>query len=155
MVVGQTRQILEDSKEEKVNGYLLDTHVWLWIMGEVRDHVSDHFFAEVEDWQRRQLAYLSPFSCWEIGLLVAANQYRLDRPIETAWEQDTTADSFRIADLTAFILTESTRLPGDLHRDPADRILAATARVHQLTLVTRDKRLLDYAKKGHIKARKP
>lgn len=124
-------------------------------MGEERDQVSDHFFAEVEQWQRRRLAYLSPFSCWEIGLLVAANQYQLDRPIETAWEQDTNADSFRVADLTAFILAESTRLPGDLHRDPADRILAATARVNQLTLVTRDKRLLDYAKKGHIKARKP
>jgi PIN domain nuclease of toxin-antitoxin system len=90
-----------------------------------------------------------------VGLLVAAQQYRLDRPIEEMWEQDTNPESFRIAELTGLILFDSTRLPGDLHRDPSDRILAATARAHKLTLVTRDKRLLRYAKHGHLNIRKP
>ncbi len=57
--------------------------------------------------------------------------------------------------LTPRILIESTRLPGGLHLDPVDRILVATARELGLTLVTRDKLLLAYARKGHLNARKP
>ena len=153
--MGAQRKASKESQEEKVNGYLLDTHVWLWTMRTARDHVSSHFFDDVEQWQRSGLVYLSPITCWEVGLLVSANQIELDQSIEALWERDTNPGSFRIADLTARILIESTQLPGELHRDPADRILAATARVSGLTLVTRDKKLLDYAKQGHIKARKP
>jgi len=124
-------------------------------MQKATHEVSNRFFSSIEDWQRDGLVYLSPFSCWELGHLVAFNQLRLDKPIEILWERDTAPESFRIADLTASILLESTRLPGDLHRDPADRILAATARANGFTLVTRDWRLLDYAKLGHLLARKP
>jgi len=138
-----------------VNGYLLDTHVWVWITSGASSEVSTRFFSEVEEWQRRGVAYLSPITCWEMGLLVSANQLLLDEPIETLWERDTNPDTFRIAELTGPILVESTRLPGDLHRDPSDRILAATARLRGFTLITRDWRLLDYAKQGHLKARKP
>jgi PIN domain nuclease of toxin-antitoxin system len=138
-----------------VTGYLLDTHVWLWIMRGATEEVSSRFFSEVEDWQRRGLAYLSPISCWEVGLLVASKQLILDSPIEELWDRNTSQDTCRIAELTGLILFDSTRLPGDLHRDPSDRILAATARSKHLTLVTRDWRLLDYAKQGHLLARKP
>jgi len=138
-----------------VNGYLLDTHVWLWTMEGNREKVSAHFFSEVEYWQRQRLVYLSPISGWELGLLVAAKQYEIDQPFEQIWERDTDPESFRVAELTGTALYDSNRLPGDLHRDPADRILAATARANRLTLVTRDWRLLDYAKQGHLKARKP
>jgi PIN domain nuclease of toxin-antitoxin system len=119
------------------------------------EKVSARFLAEVEQWQRQRIAYLSPISFWELGLLVSANQYELDRPVEEVWEQDTDPESYHIAELTGPILFDSTRLPGDLHRDPSDRILAATARANRLTFVTRDWRLLDYARQGHLRARKP
>ena len=138
-----------------MNGYLLDTHVWLWIISGASDEVSDLFFSEVQEWRCTGSVYLSPISCWELGLLEVAGHIALDQPLQTLWERDTDPDTCRIAELSAPILIESTRLPGDLHRDPADRILAATTRVNKLTLITRDKRLLDYAKQGHIKARKP
>jgi PIN domain nuclease of toxin-antitoxin system len=138
-----------------VTGYLLDTHIWLWIIREATEKVSSRFFAEVEDWQRGGLAYLSPISCWETGLLVDANQIALHEDISFLWERDTRRDAFKIAELTGHILAESTRLPGKIHRDPTDRILAATARATGLTLITRDGKLLDYAKQGYIKARKP
>jgi PIN domain nuclease of toxin-antitoxin system len=151
MGLGQARE----ESNQKVNGYLLDTHVWLWVMRGEHEQVSSNFFAELEDWQRQRTAYLSPYSCWEIGVLVATNQYRLDRPLEEIWTEDTDSESFVIAELTGPILYDSTSLPGDIHKDPADRILAATARAYDLTLVTRDKSLLNYAKQGHLKARKP
>ena len=155
MGVGETQEVRKKGKVQEVNGYLLDTHVWLWIMEGNREKVSAHFFSEVEDWQRQRLIYLSPISCWELGLLVAAKQYEMDQPFQEIWERDTDADSFRVAEVSGMVLYDSTRLPGDLHRDPSDRILAATARANRLTLVTRDWRLLDYAKQGHLKARKP
>ncbi len=138
-----------------MNGYLLDTHVWLWITRRAQAEVSAGFFREVENWQREGIAFLSPVSAWEIGLLVASKQLELDLPIDRLWERDTGDHGLRIVPLTARILIESTRLPGEVHRDPADRMLIATAREHGLTLVTRDKNLLRYAKEGHLKARKP
>ena len=58
----------------------------------------------------------------------------------------------RIEALTPEVLIESSFLPGVLHRDPADRILIATARRFDLTLVTRDHTILDYAQEGHVRA---
>lgn len=54
--------------------------------------------------------------------------------------------------LSPEVLIESSFLPGQLHNDPADRILIATARALDLTLVTRDRAILDYAMLGHVRA---
>jgi PIN domain nuclease of toxin-antitoxin system len=53
--------------------------------------------------------------------------------------------------VSAAIAIESTRLPGNPHRDPADRMLIATARLSGAALVTCDARLVAYAKDGHVK----
>jgi PIN domain nuclease of toxin-antitoxin system len=55
-----------------------------------------------------------------------------------------------MAELSAKILMESSFLPGNLHFDPADRIIAATARECGFTVMTRDRALLNYAKEGHL-----
>jgi len=55
-----------------------------------------------------------------------------------------------LADLPPHVLLESSSLPGNLNRDPADRILAATAREYGYTVMTRDKALLDYGREGHL-----
>jgi len=49
-------------------------------------------------------------------------------------------------------LMESSLLPGTLHSDPADRIIAATAREYGFTVMTRDRGLLAYANEGHMSA---
>jgi PIN domain nuclease of toxin-antitoxin system len=54
-----------------------------------------------------------------------------------------------LAPLTPEIAIASTRLPGDLHGDPADRLIVATARVHGATLMTKDSKLLAYGRAGH------
>ena len=48
-------------------------------------------------------------------------------------------------DLTLPIIVESTQLPGNFHRDPADQLIVATARVYNLPLLTVDSKMLDYA----------
>lgn len=58
----------------------------------------------------------------------------------------------KVEALSPEVLIESSFLPGSLHSDPADRILIATARAFDLTLVTRDQLILDYARSGHVRA---
>lgn len=96
--------------------------------------------------------YLSPITAWERGMLVAKG--RLTSPISPKNWFDGFAGRREIllAPLTAEILIDASFLPGDLHGDPADRILIATARALDLTIVTRDRLILDYAAKGHARA---
>jgi PIN domain nuclease of toxin-antitoxin system len=57
----------------------------------------------------------------------------------------------QLAPMSADLLIDSSFLPGKPPRDPADRIIAATARDHGCTLLTRDRALIDYAAQGHIR----
>ena len=54
--------------------------------------------------------------------------------------------------MPAELLIESQSLPGDIHKDPYDRIIAATAREYGYTVMTRDRALLDYAAQGYLSA---
>jgi PIN domain nuclease of toxin-antitoxin system len=60
----------------------------------------------------------------------------------------------RLANLTPKVLVDSTALPGTPPSDPADQIIAASARLYGFRLITRDSKLLDYARQGHILATK-
>ncbi len=138
-----------------MNGYLLDTHVWLWVQLNEAKELGPDFLAELEKRQRRRELYISAISILEIARLVALRQYSLNGSIDDFVSEATTDDGFILQELSPRILIESTRMPGDIHRDPSDRILIATAREHNLTLITREKEILRYAKQGHVDARKP
>lgn len=138
-----------------MTGYLLDTHTWLWVQQRATAEVSTGFFSEAEEWQRLGRAYISTISVLEIARLVADGDLELGMSVERFLEEGTRDSGLQLLPLTVQILIESTRLPGEIHRDPADRILVATAREHGMSLVTRDKPLLKYAQQGHLNARKP
>jgi PIN domain nuclease of toxin-antitoxin system len=138
-----------------VNGYLLDTHIWLWVQEGAVERLSPDFLTVLDDSVRRREVAVSAISVLEIARLVALNQYQLSTSVADFVAQGTSDDGLRLLDLSPSILIASTRLPGELHRDPADRLLAATALEYKLTLVTDDGKLLRYARQGHIKARKP
>jgi PIN domain nuclease of toxin-antitoxin system len=57
----------------------------------------------------------------------------------------------QVIEATHEILVASSYLPAPLHNDPADRIIIATAREHDLTIITRDKAILAYGTAGHVK----
>jgi len=138
-----------------VNGYLLDTHTWLWVQqGETRN-LSPDLILELERLQQQRKVCVSAISVLEIARLVAYGLYDLGISVDRFVTEATENDGLRLLDLSTRILIDSTRLPGEIHRDPADRLLVATAREHNLTLVTRDKSLSRYAKQGHLSARKP
>ena len=117
---------------------LLDTHIWLWglldperLTPAVRRALQS---PENELW-------LSPISVWEALILVERGRLTVKRPVTEWVEEMVQALPRREAPLTHEIAVASRRLKLS-HQDPADRFLAATAKVMGLTLVTADARLL-------------
>jgi PIN domain nuclease of toxin-antitoxin system len=136
-----------------VSSYLLDTHAWVWLIQDDRrlSHANSQL---MEDARVSLELFVSVISVWEVSLLVQRGRLQLERSLESWLDLSFTGWAVQMADLTREIAVESTRLPGDLHRDPSDRILAATARAEDMTLLTRDTNLLTYAKQGHLRARR-
>ena len=114
---------------------LLDTHVWIWSQLEparIGKHLARELSASGNE------LWLSPVSVWEALTLMRKGRVQVDDPI--AWVERA-ASQMREAPLTQEIVRTSFALPLS-HADPADRFLAATARVLRLTLATADQRLL-------------
>jgi PIN domain nuclease of toxin-antitoxin system len=114
---------------------LLDTHIWLWLLADP-GKLGRRALQELKNEQNE--LWLSPISTWEALTLNFKGRIRLDRNVRE-WLSRATAGT-REAPLTHEIARVARELP--LHQDPADRILAATAQVLDLTLVTADARLL-------------
>ena len=85
-------------------------------------------------------------------MLVSRGRMSLPTGPERWFDNLLRAPTLRLADLPPHVLIAASYLPGTPPNDPADRILAATAREFGYTLVTRDRPLLDYAEQGHLKA---
>lgn len=115
---------------------LLDTHIWLWSLQEPK-LLGQRVQQELRD-PANEL-WLSPISTWEALTLHAAGRIRLRGDL-AKWVAHATAP-FREAALTHEIALAARQLPLP-HPDPADRFLAATAQVLDLTLVTADAGLL-------------
>jgi len=116
--------------------YLLDTHVWLWGVNEP-DRLPASIRREFE--VASEPPRLSPISFWEVLLLAEKGRIALS-PSPQTWLREA-ARSVREVPLTFEVAAASRRLRLS-HEDPADRFIAATAKVFGLRLVTADARLL-------------
>lgn len=96
------------------------------------------------------LTYISPITAWEIGLLASRERLRLLITPQNWFARLFELPGMVLADMSAELLIASSFLPGKPPRDPADRIIAATARDLGATLITRDSALLQYGKQGHL-----
>lgn len=74
----------------------------------------------------------------------ALGKLELDRSIDEWMPLALQTDGVRLLSLTAEIVVESTRLPGDFRSDPANEMIVATARAHNVPLLTTDRKILDY-----------
>ena len=130
---------------------LLDTHVLVWLMeGDTR--LSATTQSRVEQAATEGELWVSAITPWEIGMLVAKGRLVLARDVQN-WIDDVLAlPGLRLAPLLPTLAVASSRLPGDMHGDPADRIIVATARHLGAVLVTADRALLQYAAAGHLQA---
>jgi PIN domain nuclease of toxin-antitoxin system len=139
------------AERERFNVLLLDTHVLVWLIsGDPKLGLKARSAIDLATQQDNVM--ISAITPWEIGLLVAKKRVELHRdPLE--WVRAVLAKpGTRLVPLDPEIAVGSTRLPFDMHSDPADRILVATARHLGAVLVTADGLLLELAKKRHITA---
>ena len=83
-------------------------------------------------------------SCWEVAKLVEYGRLELACAIEEWMAHAVAYPGMQLLELTPRIAIESTKLPGSFHRDPADQIIVATARVYDIPLLTADRRILQY-----------
>ena len=95
---------------------------------------------------------MSPITAWELGLLAARGKLPAAKEPIDLFEEVTAVPGVVLTSLTPSMLVASSFLPGTLNSDPADRIIVATARTLDLTIITRDKAILAYAKQGYVRA---
>jgi PIN domain nuclease of toxin-antitoxin system len=130
---------------------LLDTCAALWLMAGAT--ISPESLTAIRAARRANVGvYVSPFTAWEVGTLVAKGRVQLALAPDVWFAELLAQPGVRLAPLTPAELLASTALPGSRPSDPADRIIAATARLHGQVIVTRDRKLLAYAKEGHVRA---
>ena len=123
---------------------LLDTHVLIWWLNDP---------TQLSAAQREVLNSVGPqspilvsdISLWEIAMLHSLGRIRLAIPLREWLDKATAAPLVRRQGISPAIAAELAALPASFHRDPADRILVATARVLGATLLTRDHRIADSA----------
>lgn len=128
---------------------LLDTCAALWLTaGNLKSEALD----ELRSARSAGVAlYVSPITAWEVGNLIARHRVVLAMPTMVWFESLIDSDVMQ-AELSPAILVASTELDAPGLRDPADRIVAATARAFNFRLMTRDRPLLEYAYTGQMSA---
>lgn len=129
---------------------LLDTHIWIWLVF-AEPYIKSPVLQALELSAASNLLWVSPISMWEIALKNSRGKLDLDRPVREWLIHAATLPGLQLAPITPSIAAECAELPPAFHGDPADRILAATARSEGLTLVTHDKALIHLAKQGYFK----
>ena len=129
---------------------LLDTHALLWSVNDSR-RLGPKSREIIESRSKSDPYYVSAITAWEIALLV--NRGRLDLGLTARdWFVEVMMQpAWRTIVIDNEIAFESINLPGEFHNDPADRFLVATARINNLTLMTADRPILEYAKSGYVK----
>jgi len=129
--------------------FLIDTCAALWI---VSGEISAATAAALTDARDKGApVFVSPITAWEIGISARKGRFKSPYSPQRWFELLISKPGTYVAELTAHIMMESSFLPGRLDSaDPADRIIAATAREYGYTVMTRDKALLDYGREGHL-----
>jgi PIN domain nuclease of toxin-antitoxin system len=128
---------------------LLDTHALLWA---TRGELAPQAVEILDTAAAGGVPVLiSPISAWEVATLVTRGRLTLPQ-LPADWFAGAIEEGLAWAPLTPEVLMAATSLPGRIARDPADRILAATARAFGYRLMTRDRTLLEYASAGHLQA---
>ena len=130
--------------------FLLDTCAVIWTAHD--DPLREPAANQLQSAYRRGARLLvSPITAWEIGMLVAKGRIALATDPNRWFERFCDLPSVTLAAMPTSVLVASTTLPGTPPRDPADRIIIATARAFGYVLATRDARILEYGSQGHVR----
>ena len=133
------------------NPLVLDTHILLWSLLQPEE-LSEDIKQLITSAQENSQLFLCSISLWEIAMLKFKKRINIYEPITDFLSSITNINGLSIKDISAEIAAESISLIDDFHGDPADRIIVATTKVYGATLVTRDHKILTWARLGHVKS---
>lgn len=133
------------------NPIILDTHVLLWSVLRPEE-ISEDTREQITQAQERDQLFICSISLWEIAMLKFKKRINIYEPTKEFLESITNINGLSVKDISAEIAAESVQLIDEFHGDPADRIIVATTKVFGATLITRDHKILGWAKLGHIKS---
>jgi PIN domain nuclease of toxin-antitoxin system len=127
-----------------VQALLLDTHVWLWMVTRNRDRMPAFVWTQLATFGERNALAVSEVSFWEIALRAAKKQLTFEPNTREWLKRAGRAPGLGVIQIDREVMVRSTELDIPV-RDPADRMLIATALQYDLRLATADARLLAYA----------
>ena len=140
---------------------LLDTHIWVWASGgaDERKRFASWLAPVIERAGYGRQLLVSAASVWEIALKAQRGHLLVASELRSWVEDQKLYPGVRVSPITSGVAIESTQLPswvplrdGKEHKDPNDRFLIATARLHAAVLITCDELILEYAASGHLMA---
>ena len=121
---------------------LLDTHTWIWSQSATA-LLSDKVKKQIKKTKTDQRC-ISSISIWEFAMMVSKGRVNLKIDPKSWLDHSLKNSGIQVIELSPDIAMESCNLPGEFHKDSADRIIVATARNHNMTLLTKDKKILEY-----------
>ena len=121
-------------------GLLLDTCALIWLVSESKRFSVKQKIALKEATN----VYISAVSCAELACLTDRGRLELDTHWKSWFDLHTEQNGIEIVEISYAMIVEAYSLPGEFHKDPCDRMIAATARIHNLSLITNDRKLLTY-----------
>lgn len=137
---------------------VLDTHVLLWLM-EGNSILSPQFQktirSRIPETSSDHALLVSIISIWEIGMLVEKKRILLEMDTLDWIEKVFQSNMLQLVPITPKIAILSSRLPGEVHGDPADCLLIATAHEENAVLVTCDEKILKYGKDRFVHVHDP
>lgn len=122
---------------------VLDTHAWIWWLANP-DEISRAAREAIDRAMETEEVLISSISSWEIALLVRKGRLELTMPVEDWVARSEALPFIQFVPLDNRIALRSNHLPGEIHDDPADRIIIATALTLGTPLVSKDTRIRDY-----------
>ncbi len=126
---------------------LLDTHAFVWLQFRTLKASADDL-ATLAKAAERNRWFISSFTFFEIAHAFQRKRLRLEKELPEWLRLAMVHPSPTVIGITPEIGAATAQLPDEFHGDPGDRILAATAIIHNLTLVTHDDLLLKFGKQG-------
>ena len=125
---------------------LLDTHIWIWHLEGDATSLAPGVTALLDRVGQTSALYVSDISYWEVAVKAAKGKLAFAFDVTIWLKRAELAPGIRFLPLDRDTLLQSTRLPGAVHNDPADRMLIAAAKLHNVPLVTADGLIVDYAR---------
>jgi PIN domain nuclease of toxin-antitoxin system len=122
---------------------LLDTHVWWWSVSEP-EKLSEGAYKKIQETSPGHRT-ISSISIWEFAMMASRKKIELKMAPGEWLAYALGKTGIKVMEISPDVALDACNLPGEFHKDPADRIIVATARVNNMQLVTKDERILNYS----------